>query len=155
VPSNDKEALSSSLMSLFEKRRCQKFFKFAQKFDLQDPTTHKYLKENMTFQDLTSKYGLENNTLDFLGHAVALYTDNSFKTEPAVKVLEKIKLYMDSVGRFGESPFIYPVYGLSGIPESFSRKSAVYGGTYMLSVKVNKLEKTEDKKFKLTGTWNG
>jgi len=28
VPSNDKEALQSSLMTLFEKRRCQKFFKF-------------------------------------------------------------------------------------------------------------------------------
>ena len=28
VPSNGKEALSSSLMGLFEKRRCQKFFTF-------------------------------------------------------------------------------------------------------------------------------
>jgi len=28
VPSNDKEALKSDLMGLFEKRRCQKFFKF-------------------------------------------------------------------------------------------------------------------------------
>lgn len=61
---------------------------------------------------------------------------------------------MDSVGRFGESPFIYPVYGLSGIPESFSRKSAVYGGTYMLNIKLSKLEKENDL-HKLTGSWEG
>jgi len=28
VPTNDKEALHSDLMGLFEKRRCQKFFKY-------------------------------------------------------------------------------------------------------------------------------
>lgn len=127
-------------MSLFEKRRCQKFFKFVQKFKEEDQTTHKYYQPDLTFNQLTEKYGLEPNTLDFLGHAIALYTDNTFKNKPALEVIQKIQLYMDSVGRFGDSPFIYPVYGLSGIPESFSRKSAVYGGTYMLSVTVNKLE---------------
>lgn len=40
VPATDKEALSSDLMGLFEKRRCQKFFKFVQKFDPQNPQTH-------------------------------------------------------------------------------------------------------------------
>lgn len=62
---------------------------------------------------------------------------------------------MDSVGRFGESPFIYPVYGLSGIPESFSRKSAVYGGTYMLNMKLTSLTRTEDGKHLLKGIWEG
>jgi Rab GDP dissociation inhibitor len=47
--------------------------------------------------------------------------------------MEKIKLYIDSYGRFGNSPFIYPIYGLAGIPEGFSRKCAVHGGTYMLN----------------------
>jgi len=61
---------------------------------------------------------------------------------------------MDSVGRFGESPFIYPIYGLSGIPESFSRKSAVYGGTYMLNLDLKKIE-TKDGVHHLTGVWEG
>jgi len=47
--------------------------------------------------------------------------------------MHKIKLYIDSYGRFGNSPFIYPIYGLAGIPEGFSRKCAVHGGTYMLN----------------------
>jgi Rab GDP dissociation inhibitor len=56
---------------------------------------------------------------------------------PAIKVIDKIKLYMDSMGRYGDSPFIYPIYGLGGIPEGFSRISAVNGGTFMLNTDVN------------------
>ena len=108
----------------------------------------------MTFKQLTEDFGLQDNTLDFLGHSIALYTDNSYVKRPALDVIRKLQLYMDSIGRFGDSPFIYPVYGLSGIPESFSRKSAVYGGTYMLNVDLKKIE-TEDGKHKITGVWEG
>lgn len=108
----------------------------------------------MLFQELAKEYSLEKNTLDFIGHAVALYTNDSFLQRPALEVITKIQLYMDSVGRFGESPFIYPVYGLSGIPESFSRKSAVYGGTYMLNVELKSIV-TENGMHKLTGVWEG
>ena len=62
------------------------------------------------------KFGLESNTIDFIGHAVALYTDESFISLPAIKVIRKIQLYADSMGRYGNSPFIYPIYGLGGIP---------------------------------------
>lgn len=58
---------------------------------------------------------------------------------PATKVIDKIKLYMDSMGRYGDSPFIYPVYGLGGIPEGFSRVSAVNGGTFMLNTDVDEI----------------
>ena len=49
----------------------------------------------------------------------------------------KIKLYLNSVGIFGDSPFIYPVYGLGGIPEGFSRMCAVHGGTFMLNTDID------------------
>ena len=44
---------------------------------------------------------------------------------------------MDSMGRYGNSPFIYPIYGLGGIPEGFSRISAVNGGTFMLNTDID------------------
>ena len=46
---------------------------------------------------------------------------------------------MDSMGRYGDSPFIYPIYGLGGIPEGFSRMSAIFGGTYMLNKDIDKI----------------
>jgi Rab GDP dissociation inhibitor len=44
----------------------------------------------MKFSDVTEKFSLETNTLDFLGHAVALYTDNSYIDRPAIEVIKKI-----------------------------------------------------------------
>jgi Rab GDP dissociation inhibitor len=40
---------------------------------------------------------------------------------------------MDSIGRYGDHPFLYPVYGLGGMPEAFTRHCALHGGTYMLN----------------------
>jgi Rab GDP dissociation inhibitor len=45
---------------------------------------------------------------------------------------------MDSMGK-NPSPFIYPIYGLGGIPEGFSRISAVNGGTFMLNTDINEI----------------
>ena len=53
--------------------------------------------------------------------------------------MEKIALYMDSIGRYGDSPFLYPIYGLGGLPEAFSRLCAIHGGTYMLNTQVDEI----------------
>jgi Rab GDP dissociation inhibitor len=46
---------------------------------------------------------------------------------------------MESMGKYGDSPFLYPVYGLGGLPESFSRLCAIHGGTYMLNTPVDEI----------------
>lgn len=43
------------------------------------------------------------------------------------------------MGKYGLSPFLYPVYGLGGLPESFSRLCAIHGGTYMLNTPVDEV----------------
>src|SRR5690554_4945544 len=47
--------------------------------------------------------------------------------------VEAIQLYAYSLERYGRSPYIYPVYGLGGLPEGFSRLCAINGGTFMLN----------------------
>lgn len=54
-------------------------------------------------------------------------------------------LYMESMGKYGDSPFLYPVYGLGGLPESFSRLCAIHGGTYMLNTAVDEILMEEGK----------
>lgn len=51
VPATDVEALKSSLMGLFEKRRLRKFFIFVQDFVENDPKTH----EGMDLNTVTAK----------------------------------------------------------------------------------------------------
>ena len=70
---------------------------------------------------------------------MALYANDNFLDLPAYDSVKKIKLYMNSIGRYGDSPFIYPVYGLGGIPEGFSRMSAIMGGTFMLNTDIDQI----------------
>lgn len=58
---------------------------------------------------------------------------------PANYAFPKMKLYQESMGKYGSSPFLYPVYGLGGLPESFSRLCAIHGGTYMLNTPVDEI----------------
>lgn len=60
---------------------------------------------------------------------------------------------MDSMYRFGDSPFIYPIYGIGGIPEGFSRLSAIYGGTYILNKPIDGL--SYDAQGKVIGVKSG
>jgi len=154
VPSNDSEALKSDLMGFWEKKRCKDFFVYVQKFKLNDPKTHEGLDPVKTsFATLVKKFELSTNTVDFLGHAVALYANDAFLDRPIIETVDKIRLYMDSIGRYGDSPFIYPIYGLGGIPEGFSRMCAIYGGTFMLNKDIDNL--IYDESGKLTGVTSG
>ncbi|XP_062023852.1 guanosine nucleotide diphosphate dissociation inhibitor At5g09550 [Rosa rugosa] len=135
VPATDVEALKSPLMGLFEKRRARKFFIYVQDFEESDPKSHEGLDlHKVTARELISKYELEDDTIDFIGHALALHIDDSYLDEPAMEFVKKMKLYAESLARFqGGSPYIYPLYGLGELPQAFARLSAVYGGTYMLN----------------------
>jgi len=46
---------------------------------------------------------------------------------------------MESLGKYGDSPFLYRIYGLGGLPESFSRLCAIHGGTYMLNTQIDEI----------------
>lgn len=94
-----------------------------------------------TMKDVYDKFGLEVGTRDFIGHAMALYQTDSYLTEKgkAPETIERIRLYGNSVARYGKSPYIYPLYGLGELPQAFARLSAIYGGTYMLNTNVDEI----------------
>ena len=148
VPATTAEALKSDLMGMFEKNRCKKFFQFIQDYEKNDPKTQNGLPPDTLFKDVIKKFGLEPNTVDFVGHAVALYTNDDFLEKRAEPTIDKMQLYFNSFGRYGNSPFIYPVWGLSGLAEGFSRLCALYGGTYMLNRDIEDILYDENGNFK-------
>jgi Rab GDP dissociation inhibitor len=93
------------------------------------------------------KFGLEPGTQDFIGHAMALYLDDDYIKQPARPTYERIVLYTSSMARYGKSPYIYPLYGLGELPQSFARLSAIYGGTYMLDKPIDEIVTDTDGKF--------
>lgn len=94
-----------------------------------------------TSKEVYDKFGIEAGTRDFIGHAMALYLNDSYLDIPgkAPETIERIKLYGTSVSRYGKSPYIYPLYGLGELPQGFARLSAIYGGTYMLNTQIDEV----------------
>ena len=86
-----------------------------------------------------SIFNEENVFQDFTGHALALYRDDDYLLQPAIITVRRIKLYSDSLARYGKSPYLYPMYGLGELPQGFARLSAIYGGTYMLDKPIDEI----------------
>lgn len=158
VPSDAAEALKSPLMGIFEKRRMKSFIEWVGTFDVKDPASHKGLDmSSCTMKDVYDKFGLEDGTRDFVGHAMALYLDDSYLTAPgkAPEAIDRIRLYGNSVARYGKSPYIYPLYGLGELPQGFARLSAIYGGTYMLNTSVDEVLYEGSKAVGIKATMSG
>ena len=71
----------------------------------------------------------------------------SYITKPARPTYDRIILYTSSMARYGKSPYIYPLYGLGELPQSFARLSAIYGGTYMLDKPIDEIVTGPDGNF--------
>jgi Rab GDP dissociation inhibitor len=140
VPSTGAEALKSSLMGILEKRRCQKFLEYIGEWEENNPKTHQGLNlHKNTIKEVFDHFGLKPDTVDFIGHAMALRDNDAYLNTPAFDTVNRIKLYGESVLRYGNSPYIYPLYGLAEMPQGFARLSAIYGGTYMLNKPVEEI----------------
>jgi RAB protein geranylgeranyltransferase component A len=47
-----------------------------------------------------SKYGLEDDTVDFIGHALALHRDDNYLDEPAIDTVKRMKvLYFNQLNK--------------------------------------------------------
>jgi Rab GDP dissociation inhibitor len=157
VPCTAQEAVASSLVGFFEKKRLrvgtipyfpaslsarfsrmphasshlpQDFVIYVNEFEPSDPKTAKGKNlQTMSSRELLSSYSFDEGTVDFIGHAMALFSTDEYLGLPAIQLVMRIKLYQDSLMRFMsngvKSPYIYPLYGLGELPQGFARLSAV------------------------------
>ena len=92
----------TDLMGMFEKRRFKNFLVFVQDYREDDPKTWKDVDPNNTnMAQVYEKFGLDKNTADFTGHALALHRDDDYLTKPCYDTIRRIKLYSDSLARYG------------------------------------------------------
>mmetsp|Transcript_42788 Transcript_42788/g.114903 ORF Transcript_42788/g.114903 Transcript_42788/m.114903 type:complete len:466 (+) Transcript_42788:295-1692(+) len=142
IPVTGTEVLASGLMTLFEKRRFRNFLLYMADYDESEPATHKGRDlKTMTAAQLYAAFGLDKYTQEFIGHAMALYMNDEYMNQPAIHLINAVQLYANSLTHYenAPSPYLYPVYGLGGLPESFSRLAAINGGIFMLNRTVDEI----------------
>lgn len=134
-------------MGFFEKRKFRNFLIFVSNYEKDKSSTWfrgKTPLDQVTTRQLYEEFGLDTNTQAFTGHAMALHRDDDYLNQPALATVEAIQLYAFSLERYGKSPYIYPLYGLGGMPEGFSRLCAIHGGTFMLNKSIDQILYNED-----------
>ncbi|NWR95636.1 GDIB inhibitor, partial [Furnarius figulus] len=138
VPSTEAEALASSLMGLFEKRRFRKFLVYVANFDENDPKTFEGVDpKKTTMRDVYKKFDLGQDVIDFTGHALALYrTDEWCHTQE-----EPPRGFALSPATEREGPrlLLCPLLAPGASQEKGGVLSAIYGGTYMLNKPIEEI----------------
>lgn len=147
VPAAPDEALKSPLMGILEKRRFRKFLVFVDQYKEENSETYQGRNlRQMTMRQLYEDFGLVPATHEFISHAMCLQRDDVHLDKPALDTVKELQVYCYSLARYGTSPYIYPVYGLGGLPEGFSRLCAIHGGTFMLNRDIDEIVYDDDNK---------
>ncbi|KAF2345593.1 GDP dissociation inhibitor [Trinorchestia longiramus] len=132
VPLTEKEVLKSPLIGLWRKHKLVSFLWDVKKYGNGGKVVFK-----KTMREQFKYLGVDDLS-ELLGHAVALNLDDSYLDRDPKETYEKICLYVRSIQKLGNynSPYLYPLYGLSELSQCFCRKSAIHGTTFRLDTPV-------------------
>ena len=126
VPCSRADVFSSNVISIVEKRMLMKFLTFCLDFE-QQQDQYQGLEEKPYTEFLQSRR-LTPNLQHFIIHAIAMVKPET----PTLQGLKATQNFLQSLGRYGNTPFIWPLYGAGEMPQAFCRMCAVFGGLYCL-----------------------
>ena len=126
VPCSRADVFSSSAISVVEKRMLMKFLTLCLDFE-QQHDQYEGLEDKPYIEFLQSRR-LTPSLQHFVIHAITMVKPET----PTVQGLKATQSFLQSLGRYGNTPFIWPLYGAGELPQAFCRMCAVFGGLYCL-----------------------
>lgn len=72
---------------------------------------------NKTFRTFLKERKLTPNLIHYVLYAISMSTDDTLCTEG----VENTKRFLNSLGRFGKTPFLFSMYGSGEITQAFCR----------------------------------
>ncbi|XP_034964383.2 rab proteins geranylgeranyltransferase component A 2-like [Zootoca vivipara] len=127
VPCSRADVFNSKQLTLVEKRMLMKFLTFCLDYE-QHPDEYQGQKDCI-FSDYLKTQKLTPNLQHFILHSIAMVSEADCYTIDGLKVTQK---FLQCLGRYGNTPFLFPLYGQGEIPQCFCRMCAVFGGVYCL-----------------------
>lgn len=128
VPCNRSDVFGSTFLSMIEKRMLMKFLTFCVELDFESPSDELKEVAKMSFQEFLKSRRLTDNLQRFIIYSIAMVKPGV----PTEDALRETCMFLESLNRYGKSPFIWPLYGVGELPQSFCRMSAVFGAIFCL-----------------------
>ena len=143
IPQNQDEIWNCDILGIFEKNRCKKFYNYITDLIFSKNNEIKNTENidinNISFKTFSNNFNLDENTLDFIGHCIALYSDDNFLNNKAIDTITRIKFYMENLTipnnknnnngnnkLYYTTPFIFPIWGLQKIYKNYEREMYLY-----------------------------
>ncbi|XP_034463158.1 rab proteins geranylgeranyltransferase component A 1 isoform X1 [Hippoglossus hippoglossus] len=123
VPCSRADVFASRQLSVVEKRKLMRFLTFCV-----EETEEQQAYNGRPYLEFLRDQQLGDNLQHFLVHSIAMVTEDT----PTEAGLASTRHFLRCLGRYGNTPFLFPVYGLGEIPQCFCRMCAVFGGIYCL-----------------------
>lgn len=73
--------------------------------------------ENKTFVEYLDSKKLTTNLRHYVMYAIAMSTNST----PCMEGVERTQRFLTSLGRYGNTPFLWPMYGSGELPQCFCR----------------------------------
>ncbi|XP_014810426.1 PREDICTED: rab proteins geranylgeranyltransferase component A 1 [Calidris pugnax] len=127
VPCSRADVFNSRQLTMVEKRMLMKFLTFCLDYEQHPDEYQDY--ENSTFAQFLSTRKLTPSLQHFILHSIAMVSETDCST---LEGLQATKKFLQCLGRYGNTPFLFPLYGQGEIPQCFCRLCAVFGGVYCL-----------------------
>ena len=84
---------------------------------------------------LRTEHGLPDGLRGIVVHAMAMGSperEGEDRRYPTTQAMDDLSRHLSSLGRYGATGFLLPMYGGSELPQAFCRSAAVHGATYLL-----------------------
>ncbi|XP_058669971.1 rab proteins geranylgeranyltransferase component A 1 isoform X1 [Ammospiza caudacuta] len=127
VPCSRADVFNSRQLTMVEKRMLMKFLTFCLDYE-QHPEEYQE-HESSTFAEFLQTRKLTPSLQHFILHSIAMVAQTESST---LEGLQATKKFLQCLGRYGNTPFLFPLYGQGEIPQCFCRLCAVFGGIYCL-----------------------
>lgn len=152
VPCSRSDVFTNKNVNVIEKRLLMKFLTNCVEYqgqnddeetkEAKEKVKHEFdeIPEDSKFVDLLKKLKLTKNLIHYILYAICMGTDETtFK-----QGVQNVKMFIQSIGRYGNTPFLFPMYGCGELPQSFCRLCAVFGGVYCLKRELSELKVLSD-----------
>ncbi|XP_056641471.1 rab proteins geranylgeranyltransferase component A 1 [Diorhabda sublineata] len=134
LPCSRSDVFANTKVSVVEKRILMKLFT-----SVNSEETENY--ENKTFKQFLTDKKLTPNLIHYVLYGISMSSEDT----PCEKGIQRVKRFLNSLGRFGKMPFLFSMYGSGEIPQAFCRLSAVFGGVFALAQSLQGFNVSENK----------
>uniref|UniRef100_A0A8C0K6Z5 Rab proteins geranylgeranyltransferase component A n=1 Tax=Canis lupus dingo TaxID=286419 RepID=A0A8C0K6Z5_CANLU len=114
VPCSRADVFNSKQLTMVEKRMLMKFLTFCMEYE-KHPDEYKAYEE-ITFSEYLKTQKLTPNLQYFVLHSIAMTSETASNT---IDGLKATKNFLHCLGRYGNTPFLFPLYGQGELPQCF------------------------------------